>query len=236
MPRPSPGCLLKARAGGHRAVGNEWERLASAGARNSPPVTGGSMYLVWTSAVPGVDPRRTRGCHFRRSWPCPADARRWSANRLHLHAQHGSGRPGRLRLARGRGSGFGPGTPRRRTWSAESMSAAGAVCTREGALPGERAVARAAARQAPGRRGNLPRTGSPATGRPVPGQSAQPACVAAGGKAADQVPGLGPGTVSRTGRPFSRVRQPAAIPRRQLICLLIRLPADSGAPFQRGTR
>jgi hypothetical protein len=62
MPSPSPGCLLKARAGGHRAVGNEWERLASAGAaRNSPPVTGGSKYLVWTFAVPGVDPRRTRG-------------------------------------------------------------------------------------------------------------------------------------------------------------------------------
>jgi hypothetical protein len=91
MPRPSPGCLPKARAGGHRAVGNEWERLASAGARNSPPVTGGSMYLVWTPAAPGVDPRRTRGCHFRRSWPCPADARRWSANRFTFMRSTGLG-------------------------------------------------------------------------------------------------------------------------------------------------
>jgi hypothetical protein len=45
----------------------------------------------------------------------------------------------------------------------------------------------------------------------------------------------GPGTVSRISRPFSRVRQPVAVPHRQLICLLIRLPADSGAPFQRRT-
>jgi hypothetical protein len=48
---------------------------------------------------------------------------------------------------------------------------------RTGELPGEHAVARATARQAPGRRGNLPRTGSPATGRPVVGiGSIWPSC------------------------------------------------------------
>jgi hypothetical protein len=38
------------------------------------------------------------------------------------------------------------------------------------------------------------------------------------------------GTVRETGRPFSQVRQSAAIPHRQLICQLIRIPADSGIP------
>src|SRR5580693_2141107 len=62
MPSPSPGCLLKARAGGHRAVGNEWERLASAGPRGTPRLLpevrctwcGPLLYLVWTGDVPGV--------------------------------------------------------------------------------------------------------------------------------------------------------------------------------------
>lgn len=40
------------------------------------------------------------------------------------------------------------------------------------------------------------------------------------------------GTVSRTGRPFSRVREPAAVPHRQLIRVPIRVPADSRPPFQ----
>jgi hypothetical protein len=48
-------------------------------------------------------------------------------------------------------------------------------------------------------------------------------------------PGQGPRTVSRISRPFSRVREPVTLPHRQLICLLIRLPADSRAPFQRRT-
>jgi hypothetical protein len=76
--------------------------------------------------VPGVDlcctwcgPVTYPGCHFRRSWPCPDDARRWSANRFHLHARHGLGGRGGcvLRadafpaLVRGRRAG-GPG-PRR---------------------------------------------------------------------------------------------------------------------------
>jgi hypothetical protein len=140
-----------------------------------PSVTGGSLYLVWTFAVPGVDPRCTLGVISAG----PGRARPTHGGGLQtvftFTRGTGQGGRGRLRLARGRGSG--PGTPRWRPWSAESMSAAGAVCAREGALPGERAVALATARQAKGRHGNLPGTGSPATGRPVPGQSVQPACV-----------------------------------------------------------
>ena len=44
------------------------------------------------------------------------------------------------------------------------------------------------------------------------------------------------GRSSRTGRPFSRVREPAAIPHRQLIHIPIWVPADSGTSFQRRTR
>jgi hypothetical protein len=39
------------------------------------------------------------GLLFRGSWPCPAAARPWSANRSHLHAARAWGR---LCLARGR--------------------------------------------------------------------------------------------------------------------------------------
>src|SRR5580693_8946473 len=75
MPSPSPGCLLKARAGGHRAVGNEWERLASAGPRGTPRLLpevrctwcGPLLYLVWTRDVPGdavsAGPGRARLTH-----------------------------------------------------------------------------------------------------------------------------------------------------------------------------
>jgi hypothetical protein len=79
----------------------------------------------------------------------------------------------RLRLARRRGSVLAGG---HRTGSAGPRRAGRlpVPCARAGALPGERAVGRATARQAPGRRGNIPGTGSPATGRPVPGQPAHP--------------------------------------------------------------
>jgi hypothetical protein len=72
------------------------------------------------------------------------------------------------------GSGSCREVPRWRRWSVEGTPAVGAVCSRE-CCPAIRAVARAAARQSPGRRGNLPGTGSPATGRPVPGQPDHPA-------------------------------------------------------------
>jgi hypothetical protein len=70
------------------------------------------------------------GRHFRRSWPCTADARRWSANRFYLHARHGSGRPQAAASCARTRFRSGPGTPHWRPWSAESMSAAGAVCSR----------------------------------------------------------------------------------------------------------
>jgi hypothetical protein len=73
-------------------------------------------------------------------------------------------------------------------------------------------------------------TGSPATGRPL----------AAGPPAARGGPPPGfPGaakTVSGIGRPFIRVREPVTLPCRQLICQLIRTPANSGARFQWRTR
>ena len=43
-------------------------------------------------------------------------------------------------------------------------------CARAGALPGKRAVVRVTARQAPGRRGNLPGDGLAGYRPPVPGQ------------------------------------------------------------------
>jgi hypothetical protein len=184
MPSPSLGRRMKARAGGHRAVGNEWERLASAGARGTPRLLpevrctwcGPLLYLVWTRDVPGV--------------PFPlvlaVPGRRTAVLCKPFSRSRGTGLGGRggcvLRadaipaLARGRRAG-GPG-PRR-------ACRLPVLCARAGALPGERAVAQATARHTQGRRGNLPGTGSPATGRPVPCQSAQPACVrlpAAGGE------------------------------------------------------
>ena len=113
----TPGCLLNARAGGHRAAGDEGERLARPGQAELPSSTeigfqgpfhflpwnqvpegqgsrllrevrctwrGPLLYLVWTRDVPGAPPVLA----------CPADARRWSANRFHVHARHGPGRPG----------------------------------------------------------------------------------------------------------------------------------------------
>ena len=38
------------------------------------------------------------------------------------------------------------------------------------------------------------------------------------------------GTVRGAGRPFGQVREPAAIPHRQLICTPFRIPADTGSP------
>ena len=100
------------------------------------------------------------------------------------------------------------------------------------ALPGGRAVVRVMARQAPGRRGNLRGRAR----RPRVGRFPASACSLGLRRTARCWPGsrgLRPGTVRRTGRPFIRVRQPAAIPRRQLICRLICIPADSGIPWRR---
>jgi hypothetical protein len=118
------------------------------------------------------------GLLFRWSWPCPAAARRWSANRSHLHAARAWGR---LCLARGRRFRPLPGGTALAALVRGEHAGCRAVCSR-GSAARDRAVARAAARQSPGRRGNLPGTGSPATGRPGPGQPAHrpaPACPAA---------------------------------------------------------
>jgi len=130
MPSPSPGRRLKARAGGHRAVGNEWERLASAGPRGIPRLLpevrctwcGPLLYLVWTRDVPGVPFPLVLAVPGRRT---AVLCKLFSRSR-----GTGLGGRGRLRLARGRDSGPGPGTPRWLPWSAESMSPAGAVCSR----------------------------------------------------------------------------------------------------------
>jgi hypothetical protein len=137
------------------------------------------------------------------------------------------------------GSGPCRKAPRWRPWSAEGTPAAGAVCSRGSA-------ARRMCRDAGGGSTGTAKTWQPtgdgfaghgqACSRPArsPGLRRTARCRRGGPPAG--FPGQGPKTVSRTDRPFSRIRQPAAIPRRQLICLLIRLPADSGAPFQRRTR
>jgi hypothetical protein len=208
-------------------------------ARNSPPVTGGSMYLVWTFAVPGVDPRRTRAPFppvlavpgRRTAVVCKpfspsCAARVWEAGGgcvLRADAVPA--------LVRGRRAG-GPG-PRRACRLPVLCVLARERCPASAPWRGRRLdrhredVATYRERVRRPRAGRFPASplSRPASACPLPE-----------GKAAGRVPGLRPGTVSRTGRPFSRIRQPAAIPRRQLICLLIRLPADSGAPFQRRTR
>jgi hypothetical protein len=81
-------------------------------------------------------------------------------------------------------------------------------------------------------------TGSPATGRPARGHRPLPGPRTArcrrGGPPA-RCPGQRPGTVSRISRPFIRIREPVTPPHRQLIRVPIRVPADSGASFQRRT-
>jgi hypothetical protein len=88
------------------------------------------------------------------------------------------------------------------------------------------------------RRGAPGGTGSPATGRPARGHRPLPGLRTArcrrGGPPA-RCPGQRPGTVSRISRPFIRIREPVTPPHRQLIRVPIRVPADSGAPFQRRT-
>ena len=94
---------------------------------------------------------------------------------------------------------------------------------------------RVAARQGPGRRGNVgdgfvghgPAGSRLASARPVRGWTAL--CRRGGPRT--EFPGWG--TVSGNGRPFSRIREPVTLPCRQLICLLIRIPADSGASLSR---
>jgi len=106
------------------------------------------------------------------------------------------------------------------------------VPAREYRAGGTRSVARSAARQAPRRRGSLPgraRRPRPAGTRPPGPRTAR----RRGGPPA-RCPGQRPGTVSRISRPFSRIREPAAMPHRQLIRTPIRVPADSGAPFSSG--
>jgi len=105
-------------------------------------------------------------------------------------------------------------------WSAAGRRAP-ARCAREGALPGGRAVmARAAARQAPRRRGSLPgrarrpRAGRLAAGARPFGRAAGPPAAGAQGR---RPAARGPGTVSGNGRPFIRVREPVTLPHRQLI-------------------
>jgi hypothetical protein len=119
----TPGCLLNARASGDVPLATREPRPGRGGApliyrnrvceplfrflpRNQvpegqefPAVTGRSMYLAWTFAVPFVHLRCAWVCFSAGSGPCPAAARRWSANRFHLHAARAWGR---LCLPRGR--------------------------------------------------------------------------------------------------------------------------------------
>ena len=150
------------------------------------------MYLAWTFFVAVVYPRGTWGAI--------------SAGPGRDRPPHGGGLQTVSTVPRG--AAWGPGTSascaRTRFWPLPGDAALAHLarggqgrlrvpCARTGALPGERAAGRAAARQAPGRRGNLPGTGSPATGRPVPGQPVQPACVGLprcrSRRAAGRVPG-----------------------------------------------
>jgi hypothetical protein len=125
------------------------------------------LYLSCTCEVPGSAFPAGPG-------PCPAAARRWSANRFHLHA------------ARERGNLPGVRRPRAGRFPASPLSRPASACL------------------APGAEGRRP--GFRGWGRERSAELADP---------------------------FSRVREPAALPRRQLICLLIRIPADSGVSWRR---
>jgi hypothetical protein len=169
------------------------------------------MYLAWTFAVPFVYLRCAWVCFSAGPGPCPAAARRWSANRFHLHAARAWGR---LCLARGRRFRPLPGGTaltalvRGGRAGCRCRVLARERCPRSSRGPGGGSTGTGKTRQ--------PTGGSPATGRPVPGRPGQSACVGLprcrSGGPPTGFPGLGPGTVSRTGRPFSRVREPAALP------------------------
>jgi hypothetical protein len=80
-------------------------------------------------------------------------------------------------------------------------------------------------------RARRPQAGRPRAGRPAarsPGRRGTARCRRGAPPAASR----GRGTVSGNGRPFTGIREPVALPCRQLTCRLLRVPADSGAPFQ----
>ena len=211
MPSPSPGRRLKARAGGHRAVGNEWERLASAGPRGIPRLLpevrctwcGPLLYLVWTRDVPGVPfplvlavPGRRTAVVCKPFSPSCA-ARVWEAGGgcvLRADAVPA--------LVRGRRAG-GPG-PQRACRLPVLCVFARERCPASAPWRGRRLDRHREDVATYRERVRWPRAGrfpvSPLS-RPAS------ACPRPEGKAAGRVPGLRPGTVSRTGRPFSRVRQ-----------------------------
>jgi hypothetical protein len=197
-----------------------------------PAVTGGSMYLAWTFFVPGVYLRCTRGC--------------FSAGRGHARPSHGGGLLTVFTLHAARAWGAGgvcvlrvdavPALAGETALAAlvrGGQAGAGAVCSRGSAArracrgAGDGSTGTAKTWQPTG-------TGSPATGRSARGQHPLGRTVRCRrGRPSAGFPGREPGTVRRAGRPFRRVREPAAIPHRQLIRIPIRIPADSGMPSRR---
>jgi hypothetical protein len=150
----TPDCLLNAQPGGHRAVGcggsarlgraelelpssteSGFSLLAPKSGARGAGVIGcygrldvPDVYLFCTLRVPVM----RLGLLFRWSWPCPAAARQWSANRSHLHAARAWGH---LCLERGRrfrplpgGTALGGPSPRR-------ACRLPVQCARAGALP-----------------------------------------------------------------------------------------------------
>jgi hypothetical protein len=189
---------------------------------------GSSVYLAWSFLGPSVYQRCTSGCFSAG----PGIARQWSGNRCSFTHCVGLEDRGRLGLVRGHGSGPCRGEPAGGGPGPRRAGGLPARCARAGALPGGRAVARGGGSTGTAKASQPTGTGSPVTGRPAPARlvCGGTACCWRGGPLAG-CPGRGQGTVSENGRPFRRVREPVTLPHRQLICLLIRVPADSGAPF-----
>lgn len=193
------------------------------------------------SGVPAVDHRctwRVPLVYLAVAFPLVrAAARRWSANRFTFTRGAGLGAEASGCCAWSR-SGSLPGTPALAGPLVRGGAGRQAVpCACVGALPGGRAGARVTARQAPGRRGSLrgrARRPRPAGSRPARSAGSGAHCWRVRPSAA--FAGRGQGTVRRTGRPFTRVRGPAAIPVRQLIRTPIRTPVKGGVPWWRWMR
>jgi hypothetical protein len=177
-----------------------------------PPIQKSGLRVPFFHSLPGIRCWRGRGTRLLRGLRCACGG-------PDLYLGRFPPGPGRARPPRGcRGAGAG----------LCSRPAPGAVCSRGSAGDGSTGIGKAWQRTG---------TGSSAMGRPVPGQPAHPvrggtARCRSGGPPTG-FPEQGPGTVRRTGRPFSQARQPVVIPHRQLICQLIRIPADSGMPWLR---
>jgi hypothetical protein len=190
-PRPAPGTAVPARRARRAAPSSPVICPGIRCRRGRGPACHGRF------DVPGVDlcctfrvPVMCLGLLSAGPGPCPAAARRWSANRFHLHAARGWGR---LCLTRGRRFRSLPGGTALAALVRGGRAGCGRRvlarerCPRSSRGPGGGSTGTGKTRQ--------PTGGSPATGRPARGR--RPARRSAAGPAAVGAEGLRPGARDR---------------------------------------